>query len=249
MINSKSNQTGVSIVAIALLLIFQQFASKVGNIIANCFDYKIIDEYGIFAYVSVHHIVQMLIALLAIIILNKKYKIDFGFNAGNRKLGMKYLLVFTVAVLIFTVISYGIRYFSNQIIQYDYPLNAKNVLGTLGFQLLLSGISEEVLFRALPIGILTFWIGSNKERKFTKLNLSYEVIIAAVLFSIAHIRWTINPFSIGMNYLQLIYCFVLGIVYGKAYQESNSVIYPMIMHSISNVIMVGLGYIFSIINV
>lgn len=119
---------------------------------------------------------------------------------------------------------------------------------TLGFQLLLSGTSEEVLFRALPIGILTFRIGSNNEKKFTKLNLSYEVIIAAVLFSIAHIRWTINPFSIDMNYLQLIYCFVLGIVYGKAYQESNSVIYPMLMHSISNVIMVGLGYIFSTIS-
>ena len=249
MINSKSNQTGLSILAIALLLIFQQFASKVGNLIANCFDYKAIDEYGIFAYVSVHHIVQMLIALLAIIILNKKYKIDFGFSAGNKKSGKKYLLVFTVAVLIFTLISYGIRYFSNQIIQYDYPLNARNVVGTLGFQLLLSGTSEEILFRALPIGILTFWIGSNTEKKFTKLNISYEVIVAAVLFSIAHIKWTINPFSISMNYLQLIYCFVLGVVYGKAYQESNSVIYPMIMHSISNVIMVGLGYIFSIISV
>jgi len=113
----------------------------------------------------------------------------------------------------------------------------------------LSGPSEEILFRALSIGILTYCNGSNKERKFTKLQLSYEVIIAAVLFSIAHIRWTINPFSISMNYLQLIYCFVLGIAYGKAYQESNSVIYPMVMHSISNVIMVGLGYIFSIISV
>lgn len=247
--NSKRNQTGLYIVSIALLLIFQQFASKVGNLVANCFNYKAIDEYGIFASISVHHIVQMLIALLAIIILTKKYKIDFGFSAGDKKSGIKYLLVFTFAVLIFTIISYGIRYFSNQIIQYNYPLNAKNVLGTLGFQLLLSGPSEEILFRALPIGILTYCNGSNKERKFTKLQLSYEVIIAAALFSIAHIRWTINPFSISMNYLQLIYCFVLGIADGKAYQESNSVIYPMIMHSISNVIMVGLGYIFSIISV
>lgn len=52
----------------------------------------------------------MLIALLAIIILNKKYKIDFGFSLGDKKLGIKYLLVFTVAVLIFTLISYGIRF-------------------------------------------------------------------------------------------------------------------------------------------
>ena len=83
MINSKNNQTRLRIVATALMLIFQQFASKVGNLIANCFDYKAIDEYGIFAYVSVHHIVQMLIALLAIIILNKKYKIDFVFAISS----------------------------------------------------------------------------------------------------------------------------------------------------------------------
>jgi membrane protease YdiL (CAAX protease family) len=99
----------------------------------------------------------------------------------------------------------------------------------------------------LPIAVLSFLLGSDKKRKFTKLNLSFEVIAAAVLFSIAHIRWTINPFSISMNYLQLIYCFVLGIVDGKAYQETNSVLYPMIMHSVSNVITVGLGYVFSII--
>ena len=249
MTSSKGNQTGLSIAVIALLLIFQQFASKVGNLVAGCFDYTVIDEYGVFAYVSVHHIVQMLIALLAILILTKKYKIDFGFSTGDKKTGIKYLIVFTVAVLVFTIISYGIRYFGNQVIQYDYPLNAKNVLGTLGFQLLLSGPSEEILFRALPVGILTFLFDGNKERKVTKMNSSYEAIVAAILFSIAHIRWTVNPFSIGVNYLQLIYCFVLGIAYGKAYQESNSVIYPMIMHSVSNVITVGIGYIFSIISV
>lgn len=81
------------------------------------------------------------------------------------------------------------------------------------------------------------------------MNLSCEVIIAAVLFSVAHIRWTVDPFTFSVDYLQLIYCFILGTVYGKAYQESSSVIYPMIMHSISNVIMVGLGYIFSTMNV
>jgi len=249
MTNSKSSQTGLRIAAITLLLIFQQLASKVGNLIADCFDYRAIDGYDIFAHVSVHHIVQMLIALSAIIIFTKKYKIDFGFKAGDKKSGIKYLLLFTVAVFIFTIISYGIRYLSNQTVQYDYPLNAKNVLGTLGFQLLLSGPSEEILFRALPIGILSFLFGSNTGRKYTKLNLTCEVIIAAVLFSIAHIRWTVNPFSLSVNYLQLIYCFILGTVYGKAYQESGSVIYPMIMHSISNVIMVGLEYIFSTISV
>ena len=58
-----------------------------------------------------------------------------------------------------------------------------------------------------------------------------------------HLRWTVYPFSVSMNYFQLIYAFILGIIYGNAYQ----VIYPMIMHSITNVIMIGLGFLFECI--
>jgi len=42
----------------------------------------------------------------------------------------------------------------------------------------------------------------------------------------------------------LFHAFAQGIISGKAYQDSRSVIYPMIMHSISNVLMVGTGYLF-----
>ena len=54
--NSKNNPRGLSILVIASLLIFQQFASKVGNLIANSLDYGVVDEHGIFAYISVHHL-------------------------------------------------------------------------------------------------------------------------------------------------------------------------------------------------
>lgn len=102
MTNSKSNQTGSRIAAVTLLLIFQQLASKVGSLFADCFDYRAIDEYDIFAHVSVHHIVQMLIALSAIILFSKKYKIDFGFKAGDKKSGINsvlYLLGYSLSCL------------------------------------------------------------------------------------------------------------------------------------------------------
>lgn len=246
--NSKINRGRLSVI-IFLLFVFQQFASKIGGLVADSFNYSIIDEYGIFARVSVHHIVQGFLALLIIIILSKIYKIDFGFHLGDKNLGMKNVIVFFIGILIYTIISYGIAYLINQISQYEYPLNIKNVLGSLGFQLLLSGPSEEILFRALPITIITFWSSIGKEIKIAKCNIPFETIISAVLFSVAHIRWTIYPFSMSMDYFQLVYAFILGIIYGNAYQKSGSVTYPMIMHSITNVIAVGLGYVFTVMKV
>jgi len=49
-----------------------------------------------------------------------------------------------------------------------------------------------------------------------------------------------------VDYFRLLYAFVLGTINGIAYQQSRSVLYPMLMHSISNVLMVGTGYLFII---
>ena len=46
-----------------LLFIFQQFASKIGSLVVDSFNYSTIDEYDVFARISVHHIVQMLIGI------------------------------------------------------------------------------------------------------------------------------------------------------------------------------------------
>ncbi len=112
---SKFNKPCLSVFIVCLLLVFQQFSSKAGNLIANNFTYSAIDEYGIFAKISVHHIVQMLLALVAISVLTRKYKINFGFCVGDKKLGIKNVLYFTVAIFLYTFISYGIAYANNLI--------------------------------------------------------------------------------------------------------------------------------------
>lgn len=103
-------------------------------------------------------------------------------------------------------------YTSGQPLTYDFTLDQRNVLGTLGFQLLLSGTSEEILYRALPITVLV-----------------------------------LSPFAADANISQLFYAFAIGSVQGMAYQESRSVLYPVLMHSVSNVLMVGVGYLFAVL--
>ncbi len=131
----------------------------------------------------------------------------------------------------------------NQLPVYDFPLDKRNVIGTLGFQLFLSGPSEEILFRALPITVLVYILGQSITLKG---GITLEAVLASILFSIAHINWSLFPLTVEANYFQLGYAFVLGIIQGVAYQKSRSILYPMLMHSTSNVLMVGTGYLFAI---
>lgn len=225
-----------------ILFLIQTFASKIGGLVADCFDYTMIDKNDVFMHISVHHIVQMIIALITIVIIGKIKKINFNLKPKVDKVGIHYTSVFTIVILIYIVITYIIGYKLNTIEPYGYKLDTKNVIGSLGFQLLLSGTSEEILFRALPITVFYAFL-CNKEKK----NFKFPIIISAILFSIAHIKWSISPFVVSFSCFQLIYAFVLGLIYGVTYIKSKSIIYPMLMHSFSNFLMVGIGYIFEIL--
>ena len=250
--NEKRNDIFFNIIIILLLLLFQQLAPATGRFVASIFTFATIDEYGVFAWISVHHIVQMLLAIIAIVIITKTLKLDFGFIFGDRKTGVEFVINFTIVALVFALIWHlGAQALGNVGIP-NHPLNFNNIAGQLGFQLLLTGPSEEILFRALPITLLVYSFSEskvvysfqeNKVLRNEKLCISLENIIAALLFSLAHVRWSLNPFSINASWVQLILSIALGLWYGVAYQKSKSIIYPMAMHSIWNVVMVGARYI------
>ena len=240
--NTKIIKIIYTFIAILFLFFVQTFASKSGDFIANLFDYTSIDKDGTFMYITIHHIVQMLVALLVIFVIKKKKNLDFCLKPEMNKTGILHTIIFAVVILIYVLVSYSVGYKTGLISPYEYQLDLANVLGTLGFQLLLSGTSEEILFRALPI---TFLISLNTAEN--KKNYLFEILIASLLFSVAHISWTIFPFTLSFSWFQLIYAFILGIAYGITYIKSKSVIYPMIMHGISNFFMVGIGYIFMLI--
>jgi len=243
--NEKRTRNGIfRNISIALfLLLFQQAASGLGRFIADRFTYDRIDAYGRFAWASVHHIIQMLCAIIVIVIAAKALKLDFGFRFGDKKAGIGFVLDITKAALLFALIWHlGAQMLGNVGIP-DYPLNFTNIAGALGFHLLLSGPSEEILFRALPIVLLAYSFRESKVIRIKGLDLSLENIIAALLFTVAHVSWSLNPFSLSASWVQLTLSMVLGLWYGIAYKKSGSILYPMAMHSIWNVVMVGARYI------
>ena len=237
--NIKIKKTVYIVFVIVGLFIVQTFASKLGGFIADLFQYAVIDKDDTFMSISVHHIIQMIVALVLIFVISKKSDLEFWLKPRLNKSGILYTTIFAIVILIYVLISYVVGYSLNTIAPYAYELNVANVLGTLGFQLFLSGTSEEILFRAFPITVLGGVIGKDNKKGY-----AFIIVIASVLFSVAHIQWSLFPVSLTFSWFQLIYAFILGIAYGFTYVKSESIIYPMIMHGLTNFFMVGIGYIF-----
>jgi uncharacterized protein len=230
---------------------------RLAALTADQFDYAAIDPDGAFAWLSVRHIAQGLIFLVLIVIISRLSGIQFGFGWGDRQVGWLYVRIFALVFLGYMVVSLIIVFLTRSFQGFQYPLTTRNIIGHLGFQALLTGPSEELIFRAFAMTMLSLMItgsvvsgGSGFGRGILKIfgsEISIVNLIAAVIFGLAHIRFTFFPFSATYSMGQVIYATMLGLIYGVCYERSGSVVYPMMMHSISNVVAVGVTVIASLI--
>lgn len=206
---------------------------KLAGVIANAFDYRAIDPDRAFAWVFVHHIAQAAIFIAAIVGIRQFWPMDFKLGWGNVQVGKRYVLRFTLYFSMFVLGSFVFSILTKQ--RFAYPMTARNIIGYLSFQLLLSGPSEELIFRAFAITMLGLVI---KGRAFGG-KTSLANIVAAVIFGLAHVSFAFAPFRVSYSTMQVVYAIVLGFFYGDCYEKSGSVAYPMMMHSISNILSVG----------
>jgi len=230
------------VAACALLLLAQVLTGRVGHRAAALLPLEGIDPDGAFAALSVHHAVQMLLGIALIVVLGRLLHFRFYFQRGDSRVGLRYLGIYAAAFAAITLITHGQMALSHQLPRYAYPLDTRNVLGTLAFQLFLSGPAEEVIYRALPVGVLCYAFGASVPLRG---RVTLEIVLASALFALAHATWSLSPWSFQADAFQLAYAFALGTIQGVAYQHSKSILYPILMHSVSNVLMVGGGYLFT----
>lgn len=217
-----------------LTVVLLGIPKSAGNI-ASVFDYGAIDPYGSFAWLCVHHLVQGAIFWAIMLGIRKISPLDFKLSWGNKKVGWKYVLRFTLIFSIGMIASFLITLVTKSFQPFPHPLTAKNILGYLGFQLFLSGPSEELIFRAFAITMLGLVV---RRRAFSG-KVSLANIVAAVIFGLAHVSFSFAPFQVSYSPMQVVFSVALGIFYGDCYEKSGSVFYPMIMHSIGNVLSVS----------
>ncbi|QUH27127.1 CPBP family intramembrane glutamic endopeptidase [Serpentinicella alkaliphila] len=232
-----------NILWVLLISFLLLFIPRLAGMIASSLNYQVIDTDGAFAWVSIHHISQALIFVILMILIKKIKSIEFGFNWGNREAGKQYLISFFKYFSMYTVGAFITVVVTKSFQPFTFPLSTVNILGQLGFQLLLSGPSEELIFRSFAITMLALVI----EGRVFKGKVSLSNIMSAVIFGLAHVGFTLRPFELRYSVFQVVYAIILGLFYGECYEKSESVIYPMIMHSFTNVLMVGLTIVLSFI--
>lgn len=208
---------------------------KLAGAIANGFDYGAMDPDGAFAWLFVHHLAQAAIFLVIIMVIRRFRPLDFGLSWGNEAIGKAYVLRFTWIFSLYMVASYILILMTKSFQPFPYPLIPRNIVGYLGFQLLGSGPSEELIFRAFAITMLGLVL---KGRVFSS-KVSLTNIVATVIFGLAHVSFSFAPFQVSYSPMQVLFAMGLGLFYGDCYEKSGSVFYPMMMHSIGNVLSVG----------
>ena len=190
-----------------------------------------------FLVISIHHVFQaiaafLLIALLALV-LRKKVP-DFGFNKNELRFSIRSVLLFCG---VWFVIQFALSYLLTRSgvvdASFAYPLTARNFIGNFLFEVLLSGTSEEILFRAMtiPLMVLVFRTFMKKE---TTANI-VAIACATLIFMLAHINFNLHPFAIThFNLAQQITCLIFGAFYGWLMVKTKSVVGPMLAHNLLN---------------
>ncbi|MBQ7492343.1 MAG: CPBP family intramembrane metalloprotease [Clostridia bacterium] len=238
---SKTGKTILRFFAVtAAFILFRELVDRLGWKLALALDNGVLDPDGVFLAVSIHHVVYVLCTLPVCFALHKAAGLEFPLKPRRDDRSARFVARLCLVFLVYNLGWYLIvGVLERAIVPVDYALTAVNVAGTLGFQLFLSGTGEELLCRALPITCLRAACG--EQRKSTD---SVILLITALLFAAGHIRVS-APLS--TQWYNLLYVFVHGMIYGMVYLRAKSVIYPMILHGVSNVLSVGGCYLYMLL--
>jgi membrane protease YdiL (CAAX protease family) len=184
------------------------------------------------AFLYLQHGLQAALSLAAILGLRRLINADFGLRWPDslRSVAVAGGLSFAIFAA-FTLVAYLPNILSQTAPLLPHPLNARSVAGWSFFQGVFVGPTEEILFRSLLIGYLATALPG--AIRVGRLTVSWAVVIAAILFGLAHL-----PGNLGApwwrNLFSVTYACALGLVYGYWFERSRSVLVPAIAHNITD---------------
>ena len=189
----------------------------------------------------IHHLGQMLLAAATIVLILKGRLKDYGLNSANSSLSLKYIRWFFLVYGGITVLNFLPNFLAKRPESVGFSPTPFNVLGWFTFQGLMSGTSEEIFFR----GLLQTFLGRawKNSIRILKLEIPAAGIIAAFIYTFAHVEINFKPFALNYNVAQILAAFFLGIFFSIAYDKTKSLLAPIIMHNYANFIMYLFGYV------
>ncbi|GAP11673.1 CAAX protease self-immunity [Bellilinea caldifistulae] len=246
----KNHQRSVAILVLLGIgfLVLTRLISEISFVLARPIyqSLKFLDPDGSFLYISIHHIFQGILALLAIWLVSRIWRIpfaDFGFNTRQWQNALRWVFQFCLFWFILQIsIGLWLVFSGSALSNFPFPLNARNFGGYFAFQILLSGTGEEPLFRSLVMMPLLFYgrkIGLSNQR-----NAVIAAGIATLIFMFAHINFALNPLGVTyFNPLQQLTCLTFGIFYAFLFLRTKSVLGPILAHNLLNAVIITSGLI------
>lgn len=196
-----------------------------------------------YMHISIHHLVQMVCALLLIALVIKITNLswhDFGFRRKHFVAGLKMVVVFVLGWTLFQGL-FGVWLITSGYVNVVNPIpdSPLSWIGYTMFQWLLSGTSEEVLYRSLPLTLLSLGYANHmSENKAIRLS----IVITTLAFVVGHVGYSLNPLAITyFNPLQIATVIIFGIAYALVFLKTRNIFVVMIMHNVLNGVIVGLG--------
>ncbi len=207
--------------------------------------FQVLDPDGVFAWRFLHHIVQTLLTAAVIVFLAARWRrpaAQWGLNLNKSKWSMTMFWRYCLGCAIYSIVSAWLAMRASGLSSaINHPMTARNVIGNLSFMFTMPGISEELLFRALVMSILSrSWQG---KIRLTGFDVSTSGFIASVVFSLAHIGFTVFPLRITyLNPAQLLIAFGHGVFYAVMYDHTKSLLGPVLVHNASDGILAAVFY-------
>lgn len=232
----------LTLVLLAILVkSINEFSFYIGRLLYSNLSHW--DPENAYLLISIHHVVQALVALLLILGYSKARGISFerfGFQNRIGKQELGYVLFFAAVWAVIQVTSgiIAIKLYS-QTISFGFPISIKNAIGHLAFQLLLSGTSEEIIFRALVITVLADVLKND----FGSKNLTIILIFfTTLIFMFDHINFDYSTLTVThFNLLQQLTLLVFGLFYGWLFIKYRNYWSVAIAHNLLNVVIVVSG--------
>ena len=104
---------------------------------------------------------------------------------------------------------------------------------TLLFQLTMPGLDEEIMFRAILLGLLLTCLKENIMIGVFNLG-NPSILIVGLLFGLLHGLTLTEQFSFKFNYSSFLSTFIMGYVWGWISLKSKSILQPIVSHNVLN---------------
>ncbi|MBN2390529.1 MAG: CPBP family intramembrane metalloprotease [Anaerolineae bacterium] len=188
------------------------------------------------------HIPQFLIPFILICWLTKGRLGEYGFNLKQKPPVFTHKRMLGLGVLFGLLMS--LKYVSSVVkgapLDIPRPVSLANVLGSLAFQWIVVGLSEETMFR----GLVQTYLMNNLKGHVMLLghDLHVGTVVGAILWGVFHfINILVMP--LGSVVFFVVVTTVAGLLMGYAYQETGSLLTTIIVHNTIFGVPLTIGYI------